>query len=249
MFRMIIAEIKGRFAGSVGGFLWNFVHPILMLAVYLFVFVYVFKLRVNTGGSAGASAVYIMAGLFPWMVISEGLMRGTSSMIDNSNLILKTPFPTEILLGKSVLAPLCSYGVAILLLAIYAIAATGSVSLVLALPLLLVLQILFTTGVTFLTSTLSVFFRDVLQFVQILVTFWIYLTPILYPVNMLPDWVRVIMYANPLYPLISLYQSLFIKGVLGQWPMVWLALAWSLFFFGVGSFIFNKLKYEFADWL
>jgi ABC-type polysaccharide/polyol phosphate export permease len=66
---------------------------------------------------------------------------------------------------------------------------------------------------------------------------------------MLPGWVRVIMYANPLYPLISLYQSLFIKGVLGQWPMVWLALAWSLFFFGVGAFIFNKLKYEFADWL
>lgn len=246
---MVVAEIKGRFAGSVGGFLWNFVHPILMLTVYLFVFVYVFKLRVSTGGSAGASAVYIMAGLFPWMIISEGLMRGTSSMIDNANLIMKTPFPTEILLGKSVLAPLCSYGVAILVLAVYAVGATGSVSLVLALPVLLVLQILFTIGVIFLTSTLSVFFRDVLQVVQILVTFWIYLTPILYPVNMLPGWVRSVMYANPLYPLISLYQSVFITGNLGQFLMVWLALAWSLSFFGIGAFIFNKLKYEFADWL
>lgn len=246
---MVIAEIKGRFAGSVGGFLWNFVHPVLMLTVYLFVFVYVFRLRVNTGGSAGASAVYIMAGLFPWMIISEGLLRGTSSMIENSNLILKTPFPTEILLGKAVLAPLCSYGVAIILLAVYAVVATGSVSLILALPLLLVLQILFTIGVAFLTSTLSVFFRDILQVVQILVTFWIYLTPILYPVNMLPGWVRDIMYANPLFPLISLYQSVFITGTLGHWLMVLLTLAWSLTFFSAGAFIFNKLKYEFADWL
>lgn len=244
---MVMRDIRGRFSGSIGGFIWNFIHPVLMLIVYLFVFVYIFKLRVGSG--AGASAIYLMAGLFPWLIVAEGLMRGTSSMMENANIIQKTPFPTEILIAKSVFAPLVSYGIAIVLLALYKILFTGALSIILFLPLAITIQVFFTLGLTFITASVAVFLRDTLQFVQIAVNFWIYATPILYPVFMLPGWTKKIMYCNPLYPLMDTYQSLFVAGGLGQFHMFFLALAWSLLFFVFGTLVFSKLKFDFADWL
>jgi len=246
---MVIREVKGRFAGSAGGLLWHFINPILMLIIYLFVFVYIFKLRVSAGRGAGASAIYIMAGLFPWVILAEGLVRGTSSVIENANLIQKTYFPTEILTTKAVIAPYLSYGVAIILLAAYTGIFSGYSWIFFVLPFILILQIFFTLGISFFSSTLSVFFRDAMQLVQIVISVWIYITPILYPLSMLPEWAQRLMYLNPLYPFMSIYQSLFLFGTLGPWYHILLATVWSLGFFITGAFIFNKLKYEFADWL
>lgn len=249
LFQMVLREIKGKFAGSIGGMFWNFVHPLLLLAVYIFVFIYIFKLRVSSGGGAGASALFITAGLFPWLIFAEGLLRGTSSLIENANLIQKTSFPVEILTSKAVIAPFFGNGAAILLLALYRIIFSGATIIIPALPLLIIIQAMFTMGIAFLAAASTVFFRDVLQFVQIAVNFWIYLTPIFYPTSMLPRWARSLMYLNPLYPITDTYQSLFVRGSLPGWNMVALSVIWSTLFFVAGAFIFNKLRYEFADWL
>jgi lipopolysaccharide transport system permease protein len=246
---MVIREIKGKFAGSIGGLFWHFIHPILMMVIFLFVFVYIFKLRVSSTGGAGASAIYLLAGLFPWIILAEGLSRGTYSLIENANLIQKTSFPIEILTTKAVIAPLLSYGVAIVLLMIYKVITHGSAGILFILPFVMILQIFFTTGIAFLSATLSVFFRDIMQLVNLVISFWIYVTPILYPMNMLPDWAQRVMYINPLYPFMANYQSLLMHGTLGDWRLVLLAAVWAFCFFVTGSFIFNKFKYEFADWL
>ncbi|HET6516299.1 MAG TPA: ABC transporter permease [Thermodesulfovibrionales bacterium] len=247
--QMVIREIKGRFVGSVGGLFWHFIHPVVMMVIYLFVFVYIFKLRVGTGGGAGASAIYLLAGLFPWIILAEGLLRGTSSLIENANLIQKTSFPTEILTTKAVLAPLLSYGIAIILLMAYKSITSGFYTIFLVLPLILLLQVFFTLGISFISATMTVFFRDVMQLVQLGISFWIYVTPILYPVSMLPPWAQQAMYINPLYPFMSVYQSLLLQGTTGASHMFLLSSAWALIFFIFGSFIFGKLKNEFADWL
>jgi lipopolysaccharide transport system permease protein len=249
LLQMIIREIKGRFAGSMGGLIWNFVHPILLLLVYLFVFVYIFKLRVGSSGGGGTSALYLMAGLFPWIILAEGLSRGTSSLIENANIIQKTFFPTEILPAKAVLTPFLSYGIAIILLILYKIIFTGTFGIIFIILLIILLQIFFTIGIAFLSSTVSVFFRDVMQLIHIIISFWIFLTPILYPVSMLPYWAKKAMYLNPLYPFMSMYQSLFLNGHIGQQHLLILAFIWAATFFVIGAFVFNKLKYEFADWL
>jgi lipopolysaccharide transport system permease protein len=248
LMQMVVSEIKGRFAGSVGGLFWHFLHPVLMLIIYLFVFVHVFKMRIG-GGDSGASSVYLMAGLFPWIIMSEGLMRGTSSVIENANLIQKTSFPTEILTAKAILAPVLSYGIALILLTIYSTVVHASAATLLIVPLMLTLQAFFSLGVVLLSSTLSVYFRDILQLVQVMISFWLYVTPILYPVTMLPEWAQRLMYLNPVYPFVSVYQSAFLNGSMGNWSMLLLAAAWTVAFFVSGAFIFTKLKYEFADWL
>lgn len=250
LFQMIVRELKGRFAGSMGGILWHFVHPILMLLIFLFVFVYIFKVRIGANGNTTLSSIYLMSGLFPWIIMAEGLSRGTSSLIENANLIQKTFFPTEILTAKAVITPLLNYGVAIILLTLYTILFLDHpIKVFIILPLILCLQVFITLGLAFLTATVSVFFRDIMQIVQIMIGFWIYLTPILYPVDMLPLWAKKAMYINPFYPLISIYQSLLVNGGLADPLMLLLTLGWSFSFFVIGAFFFNKLKYEFADWL
>lgn len=249
LFHMVRNEIKGRFAGSLGGVLWNFAHPIMMLVIYLFVFVYIFKMRIGIGATAGSSALYLMSGLFPWIIMAEGVLRGTSSLLENANLIQKTAFPVEILAAKAVIAPLLSHGIAIVLLVAYRVVTNWSFELLLLIPAVLLLQTIFTLGIVFLTASASVFFRDILQLVNLVVGFWIYVTPILYPMAMLPEWARTAMYLNPLYPFMSLYHSLFLEDSLGPWQMPALAAAFAACLYMFGSFIFSKLKFEFADWL
>ena len=246
---MVIREIKGRFAGSSAGLLWNFIHPLVMLGVFLFVFVYIFKLRVSGYSGSHGAAVYLMSGLFPWMAMAEGLSRSTSSLIENANIIQKAVFPTEILPAKAVIAAFSTHGIAIVILALYALLTRQNYTLLVYLPLIIIFQAVFTLGVGFMFACLSVFLRDTLQILQLAVSFWIYITPILYPVNMLPEWAQGIMYINPVYPFVSIYQSLFLTGAIGDYTMIILVFLWTFVFYSLGAFVFSKLKYEFADWL
>ncbi|MEZ0328627.1 MAG: ABC transporter permease [Dissulfuribacterales bacterium] len=249
LMRMVWQEIRGRFAGSFGGLVWHFLQPLLMVTVYLFVFVEVFKLRVEGAGAENFSAFYIMAGLFPWLIFAEGLSRGSQCLHENANLIQKTAFPTELLVFKAVLTPYISFGMIVAGLAAYRLIFIQFSWHVLALPLVALLQFLFTCGLVFLCATLAVYFKDILQLINIFVSFGMYLVPILFPVSMLPELAQKLMYLNPTYPMIYTYQRMLVFDSLGEPIVLYLLLGWSLLFFVLGSFIFYKLKDEFADWL
>ncbi|HWR90302.1 MAG TPA: ABC transporter permease [Dissulfurispiraceae bacterium] len=246
---MIFKEVKSRFAGSSVGLLWNFIHPLVMLLIFLFVFVYIFKLRLPDQGGTHNASIYLMSGLFPWMALSEGLMRSTNSLIENAEIIKKSYFPTEILPAKAVVAAFSSHGVAIVILAGYVIATKQSYGILLYLPLVIAAQALFTLGVGFIFSCLTVFVRDTVQILNLVIGFWVYVTPILYPLSMLPEWARSAMYGNPVFPFVQIYQSLFLKGEIGDHTMMLMAVAWAVFAYSVGAYVFAKLKGEFADWL
>jgi len=249
LYHLVFREIKGRFVGSIGGLFWHFAHPLLMVVIFLFVFVYVFKLRLGEGGSS-LSVIYIMSGLFPWIIMSEGLSRGTSSLIENAIIIQKTSFPTEILPAKAVIAPFLSYGVAIIILAVYTVINMNEPFLkFLAIPFVIFLQLIFTLGIVFITSTLSVFFRDTIQIISLVTTFGLYLTPVLYPLSLLPEWAQRLMYFNPIFPFTMLYQMLFTSITGFSWTILFLAVFWTILLFIIGAFFFFKLKFEFADWL
>ncbi len=249
LIHMVIREIKSRFAGSSAGILWSFIHPLVMLLAFLFVFVYIFKLRLPEYSGSQGAVIYLMAGLFPWMALAEGISRSTSSLLENATLIQKTVFPTEILPAKAVIAAFSTHGIAIGALAVYAVLIKHHIAILAYLPFIIVLQLLFTLGVGFILACLSVFLRDTLQVVQLLITFGIYVTPILYPISMLPEWARSIMYINPVYPFISIYHDLFLHGGIRDYTMVLLVLMWTIIFYSTGAYVFSKLKPEFADWL
>ncbi len=249
LMHMVAREIKGRFAGSSAGLLWSFIHPLITLLVYLFVFVYIFKLRLPGASGSKGAAIYLMSGLFPWMAMAEGMIRSTSSLIENAGLIQKSVFPVEILPAKAVIATFSSHGIAMAVLALYTIVTNQNFTLLIYLPCIVLLQVVFTLGVGFIFASVSVFFRDILQILQLIVGFWVYVTPILYPASMLPSWGQKLLYINPVFPFASIYQSLFQSGNMGSYQMLIMVLLWTTFFYVSGAFIFSKLKHEFADWL
>lgn len=247
--QMIANDIKGKFAGSFGGLLWQVIHPLVMLVVYVIVFLFIFDLKVGGSSSTGTSTLFLLSGLFPWMVIAEGISLGTVAIIQHANLVKRTSFPIEILLAKSMLIPFCSFGIVLGVLVVFRVFIFQLWAILLILPFVLLLQLFFTMALTLLTATLAVFFRDLIHLVDIVIRFWIFLTPILYPASRLPEWGRHLMFLNPVYPLISIYQSLFLNGTIRQWLMVWIAVLWTLVLLVPGAYLFNKLKWEFADWL
>ncbi len=247
--QMVRQEIKGRFAGSSVGLVWNFIHPLVTFVVYIFVFVFVFKLKIGPSANAGTSVEYIISGLFPWFLMAEGFSKGTTCLVENANIIKKSPLPTEILAAQSVINPLFSFGFVILVLTIYQAIITGSPQMILIVPVLVLIQLVFTLGVVFLCSAISVFYRDIVHLMQIIIGLGIFLTPIFYHISMLPTEAQKFLYLNPCYPFISLFQTVFLGGSIFEGNMLLLAIIWAGLFFSSGAFVFNKLKYEFADWL
>ena len=247
--QMIKQDIRGRFAGTAGGVLWNLVDPVAKLLVYLFVFVFIFKLRVGQEHGAGYPAIFIVAGLFPWLIMSEGMLKGASSLLENANLIKKSSFPIEILVARSVFLPFFSHGIVLLLLVLYQVFFNYHIKVLFIVPLIFILQILFTMGCVFFSTVLSIFFRDIIHLHQVMINLWIFLTPIFYHVGMLPEWGQKLMYINPVYPFISAYQCILSDAYTVQWHMLFISFIWTAVVFVAGSFIFIKLKDEFADWL
>lgn len=246
---LIKREIVGRYRGSVMGLLWSFFNPVLMLAVYTFVFSVVFKARWSSGSESKTEfAMVLFSGLMAFNLFSENIIRSPSLIIGNSNYVKKVIFPLEILpfvvLGSAGFHFLAS----LLVWLIFYLFFLGVPSAtVLFLPLALLPLILLSLGLGWFLSSLGVFLRDIGQIVVVLTMVLMYLTPIFYPVSVLPAEYQGWMNLNPLTDNIEQVRNVMMWGVgldwlSWTWQMVlgfmvaWLGFAW-----------FQKTRKGFAD--
>jgi lipopolysaccharide transport system permease protein len=239
-------ELTARYRGSMLGFFWSLAHPLLLLGVYSVVFSLVFQPRM---GGAEPYAVFLVAGLFPWIWFSTSLLDGAGALSASAGLIRKAVFPAEVLPLVSVLANLVHLLLALpilagaLLLARLAGYPVGGWSALL-LPALVAVQLPFIAGLALGLSALTAHFKDVRDLLQNVLTLLFFLTPILYPleaVRQVPGLIAVIL-ANPLTPFLRAYQQLLFEGTvpaLGSWlQMAGLALlSWA-----VGAWLFERLS-------
>ncbi|MFL6193362.1 MAG: ABC transporter permease [Thermoanaerobaculia bacterium] len=245
---LVRRDFQGRYAGSALGFVWSFVQPLWMLALFNFVFSTVMKISPVGGGRTGNFAVFLFCGLLPWMALQEGVMRAATSITDNSSLVKKLRFPSEILVLAVVLAALLHEAIAaVLFMGVLAargeLAAGGLPMLLLAVPL----QIALTLGLGLLLGAAHVFFRDIAQVIGMVLTGWFYLTPIVYPAALVPERFRPWIELNPLTPLVGLYRQAFLGGEVAWVPGTGaLALA-SVVLLSGGLYLFGRLKTAFAD--
>ncbi|HVS02671.1 MAG TPA: ABC transporter permease [Thermoanaerobaculia bacterium] len=239
-------ELAARYRGSLLGFFWSLVNPLLLLAVYTLVFDLVFQPKM---GDARPYAVFLVCGLFPWIWLSGALLDGTSSLLANAGLIRKAVFPAEVLPMVSVLSHLVHFALA---LPILFAALIGSRLLgfdvggwtVLLLPLAIAAQLPFTAGLALALAALNVHFKDVRDLLQNALTLLFFLTPILYPPSAVAHLplVRTVIAANPVTPFVRCYQQLLFAGEVPG-PGVWLqvvglgVLAWA-----GGSWLFGRLE-------
>jgi homopolymeric O-antigen transport system permease protein len=253
---LVRRDFKGRYAGSVLGFLWSFVQPLWLLALFTFVFATVMRIPL-TGQRTDNFAIFLFCGLLPWTAVQEGVMRSSTAITDNATLVKKLRFPSQILVLAVVLASLLHEGIAAAIF-VGVLTLTGELAwrglplLLLALPL----QLALTLGLGLALSAVHVFFRDTAQALGMLFTGWFYLTPIVYPLSLVdvsvtvlghPLRIRPWIEVNPLTALVELYRQAFLGGRLALVPgtgALALLAAGALLF---GWWLFRRFRPAFVD--
>lgn len=240
-------DFESRYAGSILGFLWSLLQPAFQLALYTFAFGYIMKIPLENELTS-SFGIFLFCALMPWLAVHEGIQRGTTAITDNASLVKKVRFPAEILVATSVLAAVLHQAIAsVVFLAVLPFLGDLDLS---GLPLLLLavpLQVLLTAGIGFLAAAINIYFRDVSQLQGMVLIAWFYLTPIVYPLSLVPEKVHGMILLNPMTALVDLYRQAFLGGrlanVQGLWPLALFALV--LFVVGLG--VFRHLKPSFAD--
>ena len=239
-------ELKARYRGSVLGYLWSLVNPVLLLLVYSFVFTTIFQPR---DPNASPYALYLAAGIFPWFWLSNSWVEGTGALLANSGLIRKASFPAELLPVVSVLANLVHFSFALPVIGVaLAIARLQGIEVggwgALAVPLIVVLQLPMTAGVTLAFAALNAHFKDVKDILGNLLTLLFFMTPILYTLKTVRPYrlVYPLVAYNPFTPFIRAFQEALFVGAFPSLGL-WLGMAVSsLALWTAGAWIFDRLS-------
>ena len=214
---LVIRDLKVRYKNSVLGILWSLLNPLLMTLVFTIVFSLMLRSDIPK------YPVFFMCGYLPWSFLSESIMGGTNSIVDNAHLIKKVYFPREVLPLSNVLSGLINFLLAMIVLfgmiLVFGVDLTGSV---LVLPVVITAQVLFSLGLVFFLSTANVFYRDTQHIMQVAMQAWFFLTPIFYPIDIIPEsatmlgmsvnlqlWVRRL---NPMASLVASYRDILYSG-------------------------------------
>lgn len=250
--RSLISELARRevtdvHAGQMAGAIWVVVHPIMMFAVYAFLFTAVFKVRIGDRGPSDYM-VYLFAGLAPWLMTQDLLSRATNVMIMNATIVKKVMFPTEALVAKSFLASVKVQSILMAIVAVYTIIARGHIPLSFALlPALLIMHMLLVWGLVLFLSVVTPYFRDLSEFVRIFLLINIYLIPVMYLPNMVPEGIRFVLSVNPFSHLVWCYQDIFYFDAISH-PTSWVVLfILSCVSVVSGSYVFVRLRNHLAS--
>jgi ABC-2 type transport system permease protein len=240
---LVIKDLKLKYRDSVLGFLWSLANPLLLILVYSFVFGHILR-----GGPANF-AYFLMVGILPWNFFAQSLMMSTGSILDNGTLIRKVAVPMEVFPITTVLFNLAQF---LLALVIFFPMAWLFFKVPLAWSWLnffpiLVVQIVFTLGLSFIISTATVFYRDVRHFIEIFLMLVFWLTPIIYDAQLAPALLQRVLYMNPFSYFILAYQDALYRNVfssLEQWVVIMLLAA---VFLAAGYTLFTTCKSRFAE--
>lgn len=241
------ADIKGRYAGTVLGLAWTALYPLVFLALYAVVYTMIFRIRLGSGATMEYVLV-IFAGLVPFLGFAEALGKGVGSVVSNKSLIKNTLFPVDLLPVKAVLSSSVTMliGLCLLLGVLWGRGEFRASQLLV--PLVVVMQLVFTIGVIWILAALNVFLRDLGLMVSVLILFLMLVSPIAYTVDMVPEELRPFMYLNPLYFLIELYRACLLNGAIPLPSMAVFATV-GLSVFWAGHHVFSRLKDVFIEYV
>ena len=240
-------EMTDMHAGQAAGIIWLIVHPMFLFAVYAFLFSVVFSMRIGDRGPTDY-LVYLFSGLAPWLMTSDVFVRSSHVIVSNAAIVKKVTFPSEVLIAKTVLSSVLVQGLLFVCVLVYAVVTRGTLQWsFLLLPLVMGLHLCLLWGFALLLASLTPYFRDVPELIRIFVTINIYLVPIVYLPNMVPNSLRFIINLNPFSYLIWCYQDVIYGAGIGR-PSAWLGLT---LFAGAallaGSYVFSRLRHHFSS--
>ena len=242
-------EVLGRYRGSVMGVFWSFFNPLLMLTIYTFVFSEVFKARWSAAsGSKAEFALVLFSGLIVFNLFSECVTRAPTLILSNVNYVKKVVFPLEILSWISLGSALFHTSISLFVwLIAYCLLIGVPHITTLLLPVILLPLGLMVMGISWMLASLGVYLRDVSQFIGVITTALMFLSPIFYPITALPDAYRHYLYINPLTTVIEQARDVLYWGKIPDLRMLSIYLSASSIVAWLGYAWFQKTRKGFAD--
>lgn len=241
-------EFQAKYRNSLLGVAWMVINPLAMIVVYTVIFSQVMRARLEGVDSTFAYSIYLCAGTLTWGFFADIVGRAQNVFLGHANLLKKLNFP-RLCLPVIVVANAGINFVIIFGLFSVFLALTGNFpgGPYLALVPLLALQVAFAIGLGMTLGVLNVFFRDVGQLFAVVLQFWFWLTPVIYPVNILPESVRSLMAFNPMANLMTAYQTILVYGQWPKWQSLWLVSLLAVFLCWLGMKLFRKHVGEMVD--
>ncbi len=242
---LVLKDLKLKYRGSVFGFLWSLVNPLLMIIVYAVAFTFILRIR------SEGFVFFLMLGQLSWTLFASSAAMSTGAIVDNSGLLKSVLFPRAILPIGTVLFNLAQYLLTVsvflpVMLLWYRVPLSGPMALF---PVFLALQVIFTIGVALILSTATAFFRDVRHLLEVALSVLFWTTPILYELRQVPDRLQLLILLSPVSPFVVAYQQMFFYRT---WPdgTVWLlAAAHAVGAFTIGSLLFLSFEDRFTEQL
>ena len=240
---LVHKDLRGRYKASVLGFLWTFIVPLCQLLVYTVVFSIIMRSNVEK------FYLYLFVALIPWNFFSSCLTGGASCVVQQQSLINKIFFPREVIpiafvTGAFVNMLYCE--IVVIAVCLFSGVQFSFLGLC-CLPLVMLVEYLFALGITFIVSSVDVYFRDLEHILGILAMAWMFLTPIMYDLSMVPANLRPIFDLNPMTVIVTAYRDILYWGSVPKLKTLALAGAVAVFFLVLGFFVFGKLKRRFSE--
>ncbi len=241
-------EFQLKYQNSMLGAAWTVIQPLTMILVYTLIFSQVMRAKLPGVDTTFAYSIYLCAGVLTWGLFAEITGRAQNMFFENANLLKKMSFPRLTLPIVVVLNAGVNFAMTFGLFILFLLVSgnfPGWAFLGL-LPLLLI-QVAFAIGLGIILGVLNVFFRDVGQFFNVVMQFWFWLTPIVYPVSTLPEAMRPWLVLNPMAPIMAAYQGILVAGEWPAWQNLWLITFLAILSCTLGYRLFRKHAGEMVD--
>ncbi len=241
-------DFQSQYTNALLGAVWTIIRPLAMIVVYTIIFAQVMQAKLPGLGNAFSYSIYLCAGVLTWGFFTETLTKTQNVFLEHANLLKKISFPRFCLPVIVVINAGVNFLIIFGLFTLFLILSGNfpGVVFIALLPLLLV-QVAFSVGLGITLGVLNVFFRDIGQFFVVVLQFWFWLTPVVYPIGILPVAVRPIVENNPMTALIGSYQRIFVEAQWPVWETLWPITLLSVVLCGIGLRLFRQHAGEMVD--
>lgn len=239
---LVKKDLRTRYKGSVLGFLWTFVNPLLQLIVYTLVFSVIMRVNVDK------FYIYLFIALIPWIFFTTAIQGSSSCIISNKDLIKKIYFPRIIIPISVVNSAFMNmlFSMVIVFIALL-VSGIGLSKYIIFLLVIMLIEYLFTLGLSFLLSALTVYFRDLEHILGILIMGWFYATPIVYTIDMIPEKYLSIFNLNPMVQIMQVYRDILYYKQMPSFNGLGSVIIYSMIMITIGYIVFQKLQKGFAE--
>jgi ABC-type polysaccharide/polyol phosphate export permease len=246
LFQMVRRDFEKRFIGSAAGWMWGVIHPIVLLLSWSFVFGAC--LGMKGGDGVQSYPLWLFAGFLPWMLFQDTVMRSSTSLLEQANLIKKTSFPSEIAPLSIFLSSLIHHAIGLALVIVSVAVWLNHISVMLVfLPVYMLAVGLFAVGIGWMVAALHVYLRDTAQAITVVLQLWFWVTPIFIEEAKYPSWSRLLIAANPMAYVVRGYRALLLTNRPPSFRELAVVMTLAAATFFLGGLFFRYLKRGFAD--